>query len=209
MQVLIALSTDLDRHGLRHALDGGELSVVGQAGTGEAALALLDRDRPDVIVVDALLPDMSGIELTSRLLSRRPDLRVLLYTEPEEEAVLEALAAGAAGCVARDSSLKELIDAIRTARAGMVALPLEMVAKLARRLQVAPPGGVGSADLSERELAVLLLLAAGMENERIGLELSVSPTTVKRHISRILEKLGVTNRVQAAVYAVRTGLVDA
>jgi len=206
-RVLIALQADLDRHGLRLAASGGGLHVVGQVATGRAALALAERDPPDVVVVDSRLSDMSGVELTCRLLARRPCPRVLLYGESgDEEVVLEALAAGAAGYLTRESSLEELIDGIRTARAGVVPLPLGMVTSLARQLREALPVRAPGPELSPRELAVLRLLTTGMDNTHIAGALSLSPTTVKKHISHVLEKLGVSNRVQAAVYAVRRGI---
>jgi two-component system, NarL family, response regulator LiaR len=167
-----------------------------------------------VLVTDAWLPDMSGVELTSRVLAQLSSCRVLMFSEPlDEEMLLEALAAGASGYVAYGSSVEELLHGIRLARAGGVSLPQRAAASLAARMRelprARPARDSAAARLSDRELDVLRLLCTGMDNERIARVLMVSPTTVKKHVSRILSKLRVENRVQAAVYAVRRGLVDA
>jgi two-component system, NarL family, response regulator LiaR len=210
--VLIALPSDLYRHGMRSALNTLDVDVVGHVNTGADALELARQLGPDVLVSDAWLPDMSGVELTSRVLAQLPRCRVLVFSEPlDDEVLLDALAAGASGYVTIGSSLEELLQGIRIARAGGVPLPQRAAARLAERLRDMPRtsrGREGSANLSERELDVLRLLCSGMENARIAKVLSVSPTTVKKHVSKILTKLKVDNRVQAAVYAVRTGLAD-
>jgi DNA-binding NarL/FixJ family response regulator len=211
--VLIVLPSDLYRHGMRTALDGHEIRIVGQAGTGAAALKLVRRLAPDVVVIDAGLPDMSGIELTSRLLAEQQACRVLVFSEPlDEDALLDAIAAGASGYVSYGSSFEELLAGIRLARAGGVALPQRAAARLAERIRklprATPARGSSAARLSNRELDVLRLLCTGMDNEHIARVLTVSPTTVKKHVSRIFLKLKVDNRVQAAVYAVRRGLAD-
>jgi DNA-binding NarL/FixJ family response regulator len=212
--VLIALPSDLYRHGMRSALDTHDVDVVGQTATGAAALELAEKLAPDVLVIDAWLPDMSGIELTSRVLARVPGCRVLVFSEPlDEDVLLDALSAGVSGYVANGSSVEELLHGIRLARAGGVPLPRRVAAMLAQRIRVMPRTNRAQEDsaarLSARELDVLRLLCTGMDNARIAAVLSVSPTTVKKHVSRILAKLKVHNRVQAAVYAVRMGLADA
>jgi DNA-binding NarL/FixJ family response regulator len=213
ISVLIVLASDLYRHGVRTALDTRDVHVVGQAGTGAAALKLAHRFIPDVLVTDARLPDMSGIELTSRVLAQLATCRVLVFSEPlEEEVLLDALAAGASGYVPYGSSVDELLDGIRLARAGGTPLPQPAAARLAERIRelprIDPAGAPSAARLSDRELDVLRLLCTGMDNEHIARMLTVSPTTVKKHVSRILSKLKVDNRVQAAVYAVRMGLAE-
>lgn len=211
--VLIVLPSDLYGHGMRLALDARDVHVVGHASTGAAALKQAERLHPDVLVIDASLPDMSGVELTSRVLARLPECRVLMFSEPlDEDVLLDALAAGASGYVANGSSVEELLLGIRLARAGGAPLPQRMAALLAARVREIPRASQdwqpSSARLSDRELDVLRLLCTGMGNEGIAAILTVSPTTVKRHVSRILAKLEVENRVQAAVYAVRMGLVE-
>ena len=212
-RVLIALPSDLYRHGMRSALDTHDVDVVGQAGTGADALELAEELAPDVLVIEASLPDMSGVELTSRVLARLPSCRVLVFSEPlDEGTLLDALSAGVSGYVAKGSSVEELLQGIRLARAGGVPLPRRMAAMLAERIREMPRTSRAREDsaarLSDRELDVLRLLCTGMDNARIAAVLTVSPTTVKKHVSRILAKLKVQNRVQAAVYAVRMGLAD-
>jgi DNA-binding NarL/FixJ family response regulator len=212
--VVVALPSDLFRHGLRSALEPHDVDVVGQAATGAAALTLAEKLVPDVLVIDAWLPDMSGIELTSLLLARLPDCRVLMFSDPlDEDSLLDALSAGVSGCVANGSSVEELLHGIRLARAGGVPLPRRVATMLAGRVRemprTSPAQEDSAAKLSARELDVLKLLCTGMDNARIAAVLTVSPTTVKKHVSRILAKLKVHNRVQAAVYAVRMGLADA
>lgn len=211
--VLIALPSDLYRHGMRSALNTLDLDVVGHVDTGADALELARQLGPDVLVSDAWFPDMSGVELISRVLAQLPRCRVLMFSEPlDDEMLLDALAAGASGYVTIGSSLEELLQGIRLARAGGVPLPQRAAARLAERIRDMPRTSRGregsTARLSDRELDVLRLLCSGMDNARIAKVLSVSPTTVKKHVSRILAKLKVDNRVQAAVYAVRTGLAD-
>jgi DNA-binding NarL/FixJ family response regulator len=211
--VLIALPSDLYRYGMRSALSTLDVDVVGHVDTGADALELARRLGPDVLVSDAWLPDMSVVELTGRVLVRLPRCRVLVFSEPlDDEVLLDALAAGASGYVTIGSSLEELLQAIRLARAGGVPLPQRAAARLAERIRDLPRTSRGregsAARLSDRELDVLRLLCSGMDNAGIARVLSVSPTTVKKHVSRILAKLKVDNRVQAAVYAVRTGLAD-
>jgi DNA-binding NarL/FixJ family response regulator len=211
--VLLVLPSDLYRHGMRLALDARDVHVVGQASTGAAALELAERLVPDVVVIDAWLPDMSGVELTSRVLAQLPSCRVLMFSDPlDEEVLLDALAAGASGYVANGSSVEELLLGIRLARAGGVALPQRVAALLAKRVREMPRAGhaweTSGVRLSDRELDVLRLLCTGMGNERIAAILTVSPTTAKRHVANVLAKLKVHNRVEAAVYAVRMGLVD-
>jgi len=212
-RVLIVLPSDLYRHGMRSALDTHDVDVVGQAATGAGALELAEELAPDVLVIDAWLPDMSGVELTSRVLARLPSCRVLVFSEPlDEGTLLDALSAGVSGYVANGSSVEEVLQGIRLAHAGGVPLPRRMAAMLAERIREMPRASQAREDsaarLSDRELDVLSLLCTGMDNARIAAVLTVSPTTVKKHVSRILAKLKVHNRVQAAVYAVRMGLAD-
>jgi DNA-binding NarL/FixJ family response regulator len=211
--VLIVMPSELYRHGMRMALDTRDVRVVGQTDTGAGALKLARRYGPEVLVVDAWLPDMSGVELTSRVLAQLPSCHVLMFSEPlDEEVLLDALAAGASGYLANGSSFEELLHGIRLARAGGLPLPQRAAARLAERIREMPRTShvrdASAATLSDRELDVLKLLCTGMGNARIAGVLTVSPTTVKKHVSRILAKLKVNNRVEAAVYAVRMGLAD-
>jgi DNA-binding NarL/FixJ family response regulator len=154
---------------------------------------------------------MSGAETTREIMRRSPSTTVLVVTVSTGEAeVLEALEAGAAGYLLKDSHPAELIGAIETAVSGETPLSPRIAKLVVQRARMAPTGQaatVTAADLTERELEVLRLLADGLDNRQIGEALYLSPTTVKRQVSTIVVKLGVSNRVQAAIWAVRAGVV--
>jgi DNA-binding NarL/FixJ family response regulator len=199
------------RAGMRSVLGEHGFPVVGEAPSGEAALPLIERRKPDVVVMDLSMPGMSGAETTREIMRRSPSTTVLVVTVSTGEAdVLEALEAGAAGYLLKDSHPAELIGAIETAVSGETPLSPRIAKLVVQRARMAPTGQaatVTAADLTERELEVLRLLADGLDNRQIGEALYLSPTTVKRHVSTIVMKLGVSNRVQAAIWAVRAGLM--
>jgi DNA-binding NarL/FixJ family response regulator len=199
------------RAGMRSVLGEHGFRVVGEAPSGEAALPLIERRTPDVVVMDLSMPGMSGAETTREIMRRSPSTTVLVVTVSTGEAdVLEALEAGAAGYLLKDSHPAELIGAIETALNGDTPLSPRIAKLVVQRARMAPTGQaatVTAADLTERELEVLRLLADGLDNRQIGEALYLSPTTVKRHVSTIVVKLGVSNRVQAAIWAVRAGLI--
>jgi len=199
------------RAGMRSVLGEHGFPVVGEAPSGEAALPLIERRTPDVVVMDLSMPGMSGAETTREIMRRSPSTTVLVVTVSTGEAdVLEALEAGAAGYLLKDSHPAELIGAIETALNGDTPLSPRIAKLVVQRARMAPTGQaatVTAADLTERELEVLRLLADGLDNRQIGEALYLSPTTVKRHVSTIVVKLGVSNRVQAAIWAVRAGLI--
>jgi DNA-binding NarL/FixJ family response regulator len=199
------------RAGMRSVLGEHGFPVVGEAPSGEAALPLIERRKPDVVVMDLSMPGMSGAETTREIMRRSPSTTVLVVTVSTGEAdVLEALEAGAAGYLLKDSHPAELIGAIETAVSGETPLSPRIAKLVVQRARMAPTGQaatVTAADLTERELEVLRLLADGLDNRQIGEALYLSPTTVKRHVSAIVVKLGVSNRVQAAIWAVRAGLL--
>jgi DNA-binding NarL/FixJ family response regulator len=198
------------RAGMRSVLGEHGFPVVGEAPSGEAALPLIERRKPDVVVMDLSMPGMSGAETTREIMRRSPSTTVLVVTVSTGEAdVLEALEAGAAGYLLKDSHPAELIGAIETAVSGETPLSPRIAKLVVQRARMAPTGQaatVTAADLTERELEVLRLLADGLDNRQIGEALYLSPTTVKRQVSTIVVKLGVSNRVQAAIWAVRAGL---
>ena len=199
------------RAGMRSVLGEHGFPVVGEAPSGEAALPLIERRQPDVVVMDLSMPGMSGAETTREIMRRSPSTTVLVVTVSTGEAeVLEALEAGAAGYLLKDSHPAELIGAIETAVNGDTPLSPRIAKLVVQRARMAPTGQaatVTAADLTEREFEVLRLLADGLDNRQIGEALYLSPTTVKRHVSTIVVKLGVSNRVQAAIWAVRAGLI--
>jgi DNA-binding NarL/FixJ family response regulator len=210
MRVLIVDDHDLFRTGLRTLL-AEEGFEVRDAFSGKAALALCRTFNPAVVVMDLNMPEMSGIEATRLLLRERPDAAVLMLTVNEEdERVLDAVRAGSCGYLLKDAPLEEIVAGIRAAAQGYSAISPRIAGALIASVRGASPAPERPAApaLSERERQVLTLLAMGCDNAEIGKRLYVSHSTVKSHVSRVLEKLGAENRVQAAVYAIRSGLVD-
>ena len=204
---------DLFRSGLRRLLDNEPgLQVVADERRGDEAVERAAELRPDVVVMDVRMPGMSGIDATRALLEVSPETAVLMLTISEsEDDVLNAVLAGALGYLLKDATLPQIVSAIHATSAGeSIIAPRVAGALLARLRRHGPAGRDGPipAELSERELDVLRLLVAGSDTGQISRKLRLSPSTVKHHISSMLEKLGVENRVQAAVLAVRLGLVD-
>jgi DNA-binding NarL/FixJ family response regulator len=210
IRVLIVGAIPLYRQGAQLALTREGCDVVGQAATGADALELAIRLRPDVVVMDAQLPDASGLQTIRRLSDVSPNGRVIVLAgRPDEDSVIAGLAAGAHGYLTRRASFDQLAEAVQATHVGEVLISPEIGAKLARRLRRSLGPGLDAESLdtvlSEREIEVLRLLSQGLDNAAIARLLTVSPATVKNHVSHILAKLGLRNRVQAAVYAVLTG----
>ena len=212
-RVLIVDDHRLFRTGLRELLEEHAIAVAGEAGSGEEALELVAAVSPDVVIMDLRLPGISGVEATRRLVEAHPDVAILVLTvSAEGEDIDGALAAGAAGYLLKDASAGELVVGVRAAAAGEASLSPPVASRLvasvrdAHRVREAS-AGVDRADLSPRELEVLRLICEGRDNTQIAALLYISPETVKDHVSHILVKLGVENRIQAAVYAVRAKLV--
>jgi DNA-binding NarL/FixJ family response regulator len=200
------------RAGLRSVLTEHGLSVVGESSTAEAALPLIERRRPDIVVMDLSMPGMSGVEATRAVTAGHPSIAVLVMTvSAAEPDVLDALEAGAAGYLLKDAGPHEILSAIQAALDGDTPLSPRVAGLIVHRARAVGGGTEAAArtvaDLTERERDVLALLAKGLDNSEIARELYLSPTTVKRHVSAILAKLAVANRVQAAIWAVRAGLV--
>ncbi len=211
--VFIADDHSFFRAGLRSLLTEHGFEIVGEAPSGEVALGMLERRRPDVVVMDLSMPGISGADATSEITRLFPSMAVLVVTVSAGEAsVLEALEAGAAGYLLKDSEPEEIVRAIEAAASGDTPLSPRIARLLVQRARMTAPGGGEAAlraaeELSDRDLEVLRLLADGLDNKEIAGRLFVSPTTVKRQVSSIVTKLGVSNRVQAAIWAVRAGLV--
>lgn len=204
---------DLFRSGLRRLLDEhDELDVVADARRGDEAVQRAAELRPDVVVMDINMPGISGVEATRGVLQKSPATAVLMLTvTTDENAVLDAVLAGASGYLLKDATLPEIVRGIRAAAAGQSLIAPSVAGDLLSRLRrhgapEAPPPA--APELSARELDVLRLVVAGCDNGDIAKRLYVSASTVKHHVSSALEKLGVDNRIQAAVMAVRLGLVD-
>lgn len=200
-RILIVDDHQLAREGLKAVLSGSDVEVVGLAANGEDAIEQVRAHRPDIVLMDIRLGEgIDGLEATRQIVGLGLGTRVLMLTLHEMPAyVREALAAGAAGYVLKDAAIDELKSAIVQVMAGNSAVSLELVNAAMR---AAPMPG-GNADLSrlltDREQDVVALVAQGMTNKEIGRELSISPATVKVHVERIIGKLGVADRTQAAV----------
>jgi DNA-binding NarL/FixJ family response regulator len=183
---------------------------VREAGSGAEAVALVRELAPDVVLMDLNMPGMTGVEATRRIAQIAPLTRVVMLTiSADDSDVMDAVLAGACGYLLKDSPIHDLLHGIRAAAAGESLISPQVAATVLQRLRAAtaPEAAAGvRAELSDRELDVLRLIASGKDNEEIARELAISPKTVKNHISNILVKLQVENRIQAAVYAVRSGL---
>jgi len=212
LRVLVVDDHDLFRTGLRNLLEEQGVNVVGEAENGETAIRLASDLAPDVVVMDLNMPGFGGVETTRRLSSLAPLSRVVVLTiSADDDDVMNAVMAGACGYLLKDSSIQELIAGISAASEGESLISPQIAAKVLQRLRAqskdADAAETIRAELSDRELQVLKLIANGKDNAQIARELFISPKTVKNHISNILMKLQIENRIQAAVYAVRSGIV--
>ena len=211
IRVLLVDDHDLFRTGLRNLLEEQGVDVVAEAGTGIDAVVLVREVAPDVVVMDLNMPGISGVEATRQISTIAPLTRVLVLTISDQDAdVIDAIVAGACGYLVKDSSIQELIRGIKSAAVGESLISPPIAAKVLQRMRaVTLDQGAETirAELSERELQVLRLIANGKDNSQIAAALHISPKTVKNHISNILMKLQIDNRIHAAVYAVRSGIV--
>jgi len=205
MRVLLVDDHDLFRTGLRALLEEEGFEVADAAG-GEAALRRLRSFPAHVVVMDMCLPGMSGAATTARVLEQAPDTSVLMLTVADDtEQVLAGIRAGASGCLPRDAELSEIVAGIRATAAGQSPVAPRVASILIAHVRASTPEAKRrpSATLSLREREVLALIMEGCDNVEIGERMFLSSSTVKSHVSRVFEKLGVENRVQAAVYAAR------
>jgi DNA-binding NarL/FixJ family response regulator len=213
-RVLIADDQALVRVGLRKILEAeDDIDVVGEAADGEDALDEARLQRPDVVLMDIRMPVLDGIEATRRIVSAQPTTRVLILTTFGLDAyVFDSLRAGASGFMLKDAPPEELVAAVRIVANGDAllapAVTRSVVEEFARRPEAAtrePPAAL--AELTPREREVLTLLASGRSNAEICSELYVSEATTKTHVARILQKLGLRDRIQAVIYAYENGVV--
>src|ERR1700756_5214851 len=212
VRVLIVDDHDLFRSGLRNLLEDEGVHIVGEASAGQEALKIVQELAPDVVVMDLNMPGMGGVEATRHISAIAPLTRVVVLTISDEDAdVMDAILAGACGYLLKDSSIDELMNGIRAAWRGESLISPGLAAKVLQRVRAtsAQPEIANTirSELSDREIEVLKLIANGKEHAVIAAELHISPKTVKNHISNILMKLQIDNRIQAAVYAVRSGIV--
>jgi NarL family two-component system response regulator LiaR len=205
IRVLIVDDHAVVREGLRTFLDLQDgLEVVGEAGDGEEAVQLIRRLRPDVVLMDLVMPKLDGVEAMRQLRESSPETRVIVLTSfLDDERLLPAIRAGAAGYLLKDVQPQELAQAVRTAHAGKALIDPTVAARLVDTL--ADGRDESTEQLTPREREVLDLIARGFSNKRIALELGVAEKTVKTHVSHVLAKLGVSDRTQAALYAARLG----
>jgi two-component system, NarL family, response regulator LiaR len=207
IQVLIIDDHKVVRRGLRGFLElDPELEIVGEASNGEEAVELARLLKPDVVLMDLLMPVMDGIEATGEIRREQPEVEVVALTNVLEDAsVTGAIRAGAIGYLLKTTDADELCEAIRAAAAGKVQLAPEAAARLMHEVRVPE----STEALTERETEVLELIARGNTNNQIAHELFIGEATVKSHVHSILSKLNVSSRTQAALYAVNVGLVPA
>ncbi|HQY93297.1 MAG: response regulator transcription factor [Caldilinea sp.] len=208
IRVMIVDDHAIVRKGIRALLtESGDFEIVAEAANGQEAVQRAEEAQPDVILMDLLMPGMDGIEATRQITSSQPKTRLLVLTSfAADNKLFPAIKAGALGYLLKDSSPEELLRAIRQVHRGEPALHPTIARKLLQ--EIAHPADVEPAPeaLTARELDVLRLIAQGLSNQEIADELVVSEATVRAHVSRILGKLHLASRTQAALYAVREGL---
>jgi DNA-binding NarL/FixJ family response regulator len=210
-RVVVVDDQDLVRQGLRMILELGGVEVVGEAGDGSSAVALVAEREPDVVLMDVRMPGTDGVEATRRIVAGGSAARVLVLTTFDlDEHVVDALRAGAVGFLLKDVTADGLLDAVRRADAGEPVVAPGVLARMMEHFTARPPvpstqpPGFGA--LSEREREILALVGAGLSNAEIARELVISMATVKTHVRHVLAKLDLRDRVQAVVAARDAGL---
>lgn len=207
VRVLIVDDHALHRDGTRRILEQHEdLEVVGDADSGEVALALVNRLAPDVVLMDVRLPGMTGLEATERITRDHPDVKVVVVTAyDDDEFIRGALEAGATGFLSKAAPGRDLVAGVRDAASGRAVLQSSVVARLLRPR----PTVLGPVALTDREREVLSLLVGGLHNKEVAARLQISTRTVERHCDSLYTKLGVGSRTEAVVKALSQGIVEA
>ena len=202
IRILIVDDHPVVRAGLTSMLGTqAELEVIGSASSGEEALAKLSQVEPDVLLLDLRMHGMSGVDTLMAMKRSAHDTRVIILTSFEtDEDIYRAVQAGAHGYLLKDTSLREMVEAIRTVHAARRYIPRDIAARLAERMM--------RTDLTPREIEILKLLSKGPTNKEIGRALSISENTVKNHVNSIIEKLEVSDRTEAATTAIQRGLIS-
>ncbi len=193
-----------------------ELHIVGEALTGESALAQLEVLQPDVMLLDLGLPDMSGIEVTRRVRQAHPKIEILIFTIfDEEEKVIDAIAAGAAGYLLKGTPVEKIVEAIKDVHAGGAVIQPNLARALLRLIETRTGMGPSSlqaakdaSPLTERELEILQIIAKGLSNHEAAKVLGLSKATIRTHLEHIYEKLDVSNRVEAVTEGIRQGIIN-
>ena len=211
IRILLADDHALFRQGLKSLLEAeGDFKVIGEAKDGREALRHALEARPDVILMDIQMPSLDGVQATQEILKEWPQAKVIILTMYRQDAyVFEAVKAGARGYLLKDTDAKTLIEAIRRVAAGEVLLDAELAGQIIQDFKAKREEAPGlHAELSEREIQILRLVAQGYTNLEIAAELSLSEKTVRNRLSEIFQKLHLNNRTQAALYAIREGLAE-
>jgi NarL family two-component system response regulator LiaR len=208
--VLICDDHAVVRQGLATFLDlQDDIEIAGEAADGEDAVAKAASLKPDVVLIDLVMPRLDGIEAIRRIRAVDPDAKIIVLTSyTDDDKIFAAIRAGASGYLMKDVSPQDLAKAIRMARDGEPLLSPDVARRLMDHVShPAPPGSAALARLTAREVEVLRLIARGLANKEIARELVLSEKTVKTHVSNLLQKLDLSDRTQAALFAVRNGLV--
>jgi two-component system, NarL family, response regulator LiaR len=210
IQVLFVDDHVMVRKGLKALLEETEdIRMIGEASNGLDAIELVKRLKPDVVLIDVLMPGMGGIDAIKGIVAIQPNQRIVALTDyPEEDYLLQAVKAGAIGCLTKDNTPEELIQTIRNAFAGVPSVNPKIVWMLLQETRDPERTKRPDVKLSKREVDVLRLLSQGKTDQQIAEQLVVGEETIRSHISRIQTKLGTKNRVQAALHCLRSGMVQ-
>lgn len=210
IRLLIADDHRMVREGLKAFIAPHDyFEVIGEAKDGQEAIEMAQRLQPDIILLDLLMPKEDGISATREIIKNNPGVRILIITSfVDDEKVVAAIRAGASGYLLKDSSPEDLYRALMEISAGRSVLPSNILGILVREMQKPENPPAAESPLTARELEILKMVAQGMPNQEIADRLVISIWTVRSHITAILNKLHLENRTQAALYAIRTGLVE-
>lgn len=208
VRILIADDHAIVRKGTRALLNEVEgFEIVGEAATGEEAVSLAQSLQPDVILMDLVMPGMGGIEAISQITARHPQVHILALTSfANDDKVFPAIKAGALGYILKSSDPDDLVQAIWQVQRGEPSLQPSIARKVLREISHPPHGAPTPEPLTEREMEVLRMVAQGFSNQDIASHLIITEATVRTHVSNVLSKLQLANRVQATLYALRTGI---
>jgi two-component system, NarL family, response regulator LiaR len=208
IRILIVDDHTIVRKGIKALLaETSDIQVAGEAGNGLEAIKLSKQLKPDVILMDIMMPNMDGIEATRQITANQPEVHVLVLTSfVGDDKVFPAIKAGALGYLLKDSDPAELIRSIRKVYQGEPSLPPAIARKIMKEIKEDPAEKPTPEPLTAREVQVLRLLAEGLSNEEIAGQLGISEVTVRTHISHLLAKLHLANRVRATLYALREGI---
>lgn len=210
IQVLIVDDHAMVRKGMNALLSEHEdICVIGEAANGLQAVELAKRLKPDVVLIDLAMPVMDGIEAIKRIIADQPDQRIIVLTNfSGDDKIIQSIKAGAQGYLLKDAQPEELVQSIRCVYSGEPSLNPAIAWRFLRQLSGAETAKRSAEELSERELEVLRLLSQGKTDQEIARQLVLTNVTIRTHVSRILSKLGLKNRVQAALYGIRSGMVS-